>query len=100
MKECEYISGCPMFKRFTLDPIKEFWIISNCKNEAENNVRGKAFASKPNGLKTCPKIYYRMVASGNHNMSLGASSLTHHLPLLSLRFYFYSESCWYDNCAA
>ena len=42
MSECEYVEGCPMFKRLKLEPIKQFWMETYCMNNEGGDCARKA----------------------------------------------------------
>ena len=37
MKDCEYLEACPIFNRFRLEGIKNFWIRLYCQGEKQAN---------------------------------------------------------------
>ena len=55
MNECQYIVGCPMFKKFTLDPIKQFWIHGYCKKNAGDECARKVLRKQGKRAEEVPE---------------------------------------------
>jgi hypothetical protein len=55
MSECEYIQGCPMFKKFKLEPIKNFWIDQYCKRDGGGDCSRKSLRKQGKGPEEVPE---------------------------------------------
>jgi hypothetical protein len=60
MQDCEYLATCPIFNRFRLEGIKNFWIRLYCQGEKQTRCQRKAL--KESG-QTVPE---NLLPNGNY----------------------------------
>ena len=63
MTDCEYIQGCPMFQKFTLDANKQFWIRTYCKTEGGEGCARKALRKQGKRAEEVPED---LLPNGKH----------------------------------